>query len=110
MTNQPEVQTAVAPPASDAVGEAERLNNDGTDALRRANLEEARRLFKLAHDLVRNPRYAFNEALAYEAAESDEEALNWLQIASNEHPDNRLMDKIRRRRAVIQKHKGSDTK
>jgi len=87
--------------------EAERLNIEGTNAIKDANFDKARRLFKRAHDLTRNPRYAFNEALAYEATESNDEAIFWLKIAAEEHPDARLMEKISHRRGIIEKRMGS---
>lgn len=84
---------------------AEALNDRAKDALKHNDVDGALRDFLAAHQLINDPRYAFNVALALEVLERFDESMQWLELARNAGPAPQLRQKIDHRIDLIRQHK-----
>ncbi|MBV8759686.1 MAG: hypothetical protein JO257_20525 [Deltaproteobacteria bacterium] len=86
--------TATPPPADDHRAEADKLNDQGKDKFRTADLNGALALFQQANQLAPDARYVLNECLAYEAMEKWGDAMATCKQARSMNPSPDLAAKI----------------
>lgn len=86
--------SATLPPADDHRAEADKLNDQGKDKFRTADLNGALALFQQANQLAADARYVLNECLAYEALAKWDDALASCKEARGMNPPPDLATKI----------------
>jgi hypothetical protein len=93
--------SGTAPPDDAKRGQAEALNQEGTDKLRSADIAGALTAFQQANALVADARYVYNICLAYEAGQQWEQAEASCKQARTMTTDTRLHGKIDKRLDLI---------
>ena len=82
------------PPADDHRAEADKLNDQGKDKFRTADITGALALFQQANQLAPDPRYVLNECLAYETLAKWDDAMAACKEARGMNPPPDLAAKI----------------
>ncbi|HUS33028.1 MAG TPA: hypothetical protein VMZ53_31210 [Kofleriaceae bacterium] len=90
-----------SPPDDAKRGQAEALNQEGTDKLRSADVSGALTAFQQANALVADARYVYNICLAYEAGQQWPNAEQSCKQARTMTTDARLLGKIDKRLDLI---------
>ena len=93
-TPPPNTGSGTAAPDESKRPAAEKLNEDGKEKLRNADVNGALALFQQANTTLPDPRYQFNVCLALEAGDQWDNATAACQKAKAMNPDARLAAKI----------------
>jgi hypothetical protein len=93
--------SGTAPPDDAKRGQAEALNQEGTDKLRSADIAGALAAFQQANQLVADARYVYNICLTYQAGQQWEQAEASCKQARSMTTDARLHGKIDKRLDLI---------
>lgn len=93
--------TAATPPPDDHRAEADKLNDQGKDKFRTADLNGALALFQQANQLAPDPRYVLNACLAYEQMGKWDDAMATCKQARAMNPPPDLAAKIDHRIELV---------